>query len=146
MRTLVSRLLADFRADNKWHEYWDYCDALFFAVPPDFPQDVLPDETDDKRSRARKELSRNTQDSAPSMAKSVVVHDDFDWADDDRVRPGLLRQLGDQLVAESRAAELEPTVLHRMHPRGRSLGVAPEPDPEQHHRIGPTRIARRRPS
>ena len=41
----IKSSLADFRADNKWHEYWDYCDALFFAVPPDFPQDVLPDET-----------------------------------------------------------------------------------------------------
>ena len=28
---------ADFRADHKWPEYRDYCDALFFAVALDFP-------------------------------------------------------------------------------------------------------------
>jgi hypothetical protein len=32
----------DFRTDNKWLEYQDYCDRLFFAVRPDFPTEVLP--------------------------------------------------------------------------------------------------------
>ncbi len=41
----IKSSLADFRSDNKWHEYWDYCDGLFFAVPDDFPQHVLPEET-----------------------------------------------------------------------------------------------------
>lgn len=36
--------LADFRADQKWHEYFDWCDKLYFAVPADFPQEVLPAE------------------------------------------------------------------------------------------------------
>jgi len=40
----IKRSLADFRTDNKWPEYVDYCDAFYFAVPPPFPQDVLPDE------------------------------------------------------------------------------------------------------
>ncbi len=35
---------ADFRADNKWPDYRDYCDALFFAVAPDFPHAILPAE------------------------------------------------------------------------------------------------------
>jgi len=34
--------LRDFLADSKWHEYRAHCDALFFAVDVDFPQDVLP--------------------------------------------------------------------------------------------------------
>ena len=34
--------LADFRADGKWPEYADYCDALCFAVSPDFPQALIP--------------------------------------------------------------------------------------------------------
>ena len=32
----------DFRADGKWHEYPDFCDWFYFAVPPGFPQDILP--------------------------------------------------------------------------------------------------------
>jgi hypothetical protein len=37
--------LEDFRVDNKWPEYRDFCDALFFAVAPDFPLDILPADT-----------------------------------------------------------------------------------------------------
>jgi len=37
--------LDDFRVDNKWPEYRDFCDALFFAVAPDFPVDILPGDT-----------------------------------------------------------------------------------------------------
>ena len=36
--------LRDFLTDTKWHEYRGYCDALFFAVDPDFPQHLLPDD------------------------------------------------------------------------------------------------------
>ena len=35
--------LQDFRADRKWGEYLPYCDAFYFAVAPDFPQEVLPE-------------------------------------------------------------------------------------------------------
>jgi hypothetical protein len=34
----------DFLADHKWPEYRDWCDALCFAVDPDFPQHLLPDQ------------------------------------------------------------------------------------------------------
>lgn len=37
--------LADFRADRKWPEYLDFCDHFYFAVPLDFPKDVLPTHT-----------------------------------------------------------------------------------------------------
>lgn len=30
--------LADFRADRKWPDYLDYCDALCFAIPPALPR------------------------------------------------------------------------------------------------------------
>lgn len=33
----------DFRADAKWPEYLDFCDAFYFAVAPDFPRELLPD-------------------------------------------------------------------------------------------------------
>ena len=41
----IKSSIADFRADQKWHEYRDYCDALLFAVAPDFPTEILPDDT-----------------------------------------------------------------------------------------------------
>lgn len=34
----------DYRVDRKWHEYGPFCDAFYFAVAPEFPQAVLPDE------------------------------------------------------------------------------------------------------
>lgn len=36
--------LADYRADRKWHEYLDFCDRFYFAVTPEFPRDLLPDD------------------------------------------------------------------------------------------------------
>jgi len=36
--------IEDFRADQKWGEYRPWCDAFFFAVAPEFPRAVLPDE------------------------------------------------------------------------------------------------------
>ena len=33
---------ADYRADRKWNEYLDFCDAFFFAVPAAFPVALLP--------------------------------------------------------------------------------------------------------
>jgi hypothetical protein len=40
----IKSSIADFRADRKWPDYWDYCDRLYFAVGADFPQDLLPAE------------------------------------------------------------------------------------------------------
>lgn len=38
----VKSSVADFRADNKWREYLDFCDRFYFAVPMDFPTEILP--------------------------------------------------------------------------------------------------------
>jgi hypothetical protein len=38
----VKSSLADFRSDQKWSEYLEYCDQFYFAVAPDFPMEVLP--------------------------------------------------------------------------------------------------------
>ncbi|WP_319637399.1 MmcB family DNA repair protein [Pacificispira spongiicola] len=38
----VKSSLEDFTADSKWEEYLPYCDRFFFAVPMDFPVEVLP--------------------------------------------------------------------------------------------------------
>jgi hypothetical protein len=36
--------IEDYRVDRKWPEYAPFCDAFFFAVAPEFPEGVLPDE------------------------------------------------------------------------------------------------------
>ncbi len=38
----IKTSVADFRSDTKWHEYLDFCDFYYFAVPLDFPQEILP--------------------------------------------------------------------------------------------------------
>jgi hypothetical protein len=36
--------IEDFRIDRKWPEYAPFCDGFYFAVAPQFPEGVLPDE------------------------------------------------------------------------------------------------------
>ena len=38
----IKSCAADFRADQKWPDYRAHCDKLFFAIPADMPQDLLP--------------------------------------------------------------------------------------------------------
>jgi len=40
----VKSCVDDFRVDQKWQAYQPYCDAFAFAVSPEFPREVLPDE------------------------------------------------------------------------------------------------------
>lgn len=41
----IKSSLADFRADQKWPEYRAFCDRLAFAVSPEFPVEILPEDT-----------------------------------------------------------------------------------------------------
>ncbi len=34
---------SDFTSDQKWHDYLPWCDRFFWAVPPAFPAEILPD-------------------------------------------------------------------------------------------------------
>jgi hypothetical protein len=40
----IKSCVEDFRADHKWPEYQDFCDRLWFAVAPAFPQQLLPND------------------------------------------------------------------------------------------------------
>lgn len=40
----IKSSLADFRADHKWPDYWEFCDRLYFAVAASFPRDIVPAE------------------------------------------------------------------------------------------------------
>jgi hypothetical protein len=37
----IKTSIADFRADRKWPEYWEYCDRLYFAVASSFPRELI---------------------------------------------------------------------------------------------------------
>lgn len=39
----IKSSVEDFRSDQKWPEYWEYCDKLYFAVSPSFPQELIPE-------------------------------------------------------------------------------------------------------
>src|SRR5262249_56309164 len=36
--------IEDWRVDQKWPDYLDWCDQLYVAVPVDFPQALIPEE------------------------------------------------------------------------------------------------------
>ena len=36
---------SDFTSDQKWHGYLDWCDRFFWAVSPEFPVEILPQQT-----------------------------------------------------------------------------------------------------
>ena len=38
----VKSCVADFRADQKWQDYLDYCDSFYFAVDANMPEGVIP--------------------------------------------------------------------------------------------------------
>src|SRR5262249_7555637 len=38
----IKTSIADYRADRKWNEYLEFCDAFYFAVPIAFPLALLP--------------------------------------------------------------------------------------------------------
>ena len=40
----VKSSLADFRADQKWRTYLEFADRFCFAVMPDFPREVIPED------------------------------------------------------------------------------------------------------
>ena len=40
----VKSSVADFRSDNKWREYLNFCDSFYFAVPIEFSKGILPAE------------------------------------------------------------------------------------------------------
>lgn len=38
----IKSSLVDFRVDNKWPEYKDFCDQFFFAKPPELDGEIFP--------------------------------------------------------------------------------------------------------
>jgi len=40
----IKSSIADFRADRKWRDYVTQCDRLYFAIPHDFPREIIPED------------------------------------------------------------------------------------------------------
>jgi len=40
----IKTSITDYRADRKWHEYLEFCDVFFFAVPAAFPPALLSED------------------------------------------------------------------------------------------------------
>src|SRR4029450_5204186 len=40
----VKSSIEDWRVDEKWPDYLGWCDQLYFAVPIDFPQALIPED------------------------------------------------------------------------------------------------------
>ena len=40
----IKSSIEDFRTDQKWPDYLDFCDRFYFAVPEGFPQAVIPED------------------------------------------------------------------------------------------------------
>ena len=36
---------ADLKADAKWPDYLEFCELFYFAIPPGFPEELVPDST-----------------------------------------------------------------------------------------------------
>lgn len=34
--------VADLKGDSKWPDYLEFCDRFYFAIPPEFPDEVVP--------------------------------------------------------------------------------------------------------
>jgi hypothetical protein len=39
----IKSSLVDYQTDGKWQEYREYCDFFYFAVPIDFPREIIPE-------------------------------------------------------------------------------------------------------
>lgn len=35
----------DLKSDQKWPDYLDFCELFYFAIPPDFPEELVPEKT-----------------------------------------------------------------------------------------------------
>ena len=37
--------VSDLKQDQKWPDYLDFCELFYFAIPPDFPEELVPETT-----------------------------------------------------------------------------------------------------
>jgi hypothetical protein len=70
----IKSCLADLRADDKWPEYEEFCDRLYFAIPPEMPAEVMPTQCGlIVADRWGAEILRDSQDRPLSGARRKAV-------------------------------------------------------------------------
>jgi hypothetical protein len=70
----IKSSLADLRADDKWLEYEEFCDRLYFAVPPEMPVEVMPAQCGlIVADRWGAEILRDTEDRRLAAARRKAV-------------------------------------------------------------------------
>ncbi len=37
--------ISDLKQDQKWPDYLEFCELFYFAIPPDFPEELVPEST-----------------------------------------------------------------------------------------------------
>ncbi len=72
----VKSSIEDWRVDQKWSDYLAWCDQLFFAVPIDFPQELIvsrgrPDRG--RRLRWRNPAPTDTTSVAAARRKALLI-------------------------------------------------------------------------
>ena len=73
----IKSSVADYMADHKWEEYLEFCDRFFFAVPAEFPRELLPDDVgyivaDKFGAEILREESHDTR-LAPARRKALTL-------------------------------------------------------------------------
>ncbi|MCC9625838.1 MmcB family DNA repair protein [Thalassospira sp. MA62] len=72
----VKSSIEDFKADHKWQSYLDYCDRFFFAVPMEFPKELIPEDVGlivaDRFEAAIVRMSDETKLSAARWKKLLI--------------------------------------------------------------------------
>lgn len=88
----IKSSVEDFRADNKWHEYREFCDQFYFATSPDVPADIFPqDEGFIVADAYGCEILREAQTHklAPATRKALTLR--FARAAAEKLRPIILQ-------------------------------------------------------
>ena len=57
----VKSSLADFRADGKWPDYWEFCDRLYFAISEHTPPGMTPMRPSGSSSRSAISRRENSE-------------------------------------------------------------------------------------
>jgi len=89
----IKSSIEDFKSDNKWHEYLEFCDQFYFATSPEVPAEIFPQgEGFIVADQFGCEILReaNTNKLAPATRKAITLR--FARAAAERLRHVILQE------------------------------------------------------
>jgi len=89
----IKSSIEDFKTDNKWHEYLEFCDQFYFASSPEVPAEIFPqDEGFIVADAYGCEILReaNSQKLAPATRKAITLR--FARSAAEKLRPIILQE------------------------------------------------------